>query len=62
VLGTNRAPLRKATVFLQPAQGPANQSLSATTGASGDFSITGIPPGRYTLAAEYTGYLRGNYG
>jgi protocatechuate 3,4-dioxygenase beta subunit len=67
ILGTNGLPLRKANVLLQP-QGPPSRGqampvpYSATSDPLGQFSFTGIEPGRYILTADDTGYLRGTYG
>src|ERR1019366_2002352 len=54
ILGTNGLPLRKANVLLQP-QGPPSRGqampvpYSATSDPLGQFSFTGIEPGRYIL-------------
>ena len=49
-----------ATVYLQSGLGPAipgRGTFSATTDSSGNFSIVGIEPGSYTLAAYRTGFI-----
>lgn len=59
-------PLRKATVTMNRQNGGplpqgARSSYSATTDASGHFSIAGIEPGTYRLNADHTGYLNMSY-
>ena len=49
-----------ATVYLQSGLGPAipgRGTFSATTDSAGNFSIVGIEPGSYTLAAYRTGFI-----
>ena len=49
-----------ATVYLQSGLGPAipgRGTFSATTDSAGNYSITGIEPGSYTVAAYRTGFL-----
>ena len=49
-----------ATVYLQSALGPAipgRGTFSATTDSAGNYSIVGIEPGSYTLAAYRTGFI-----
>jgi hypothetical protein len=45
-----RRPLPFASVFL------ANTTRGATTDAQGHYALTGVPAGRYELAATYLGY------
>lgn len=63
-------PVRQAnlTLTLQPGGlGSARPqgrppSYGATSDAQGKFGFTNLPPGRYQLAAEKSGYVRANYG
>lgn len=59
-------PLRKATISMNrqnssPLPSGARGNYSATTDASGHFSITGIEPGTYRVNANHTGYLGMQY-
>ena len=59
-------PLRKANVTLnRQSGGPlpqgARSNYSATTDASGHFSVTGIEPGTYRVNADHTGFLNMSY-
>src|ERR1700732_2409961 len=64
-------PLKKAMVRLQgnfvgslpPGGQPAMPaSYSSETDAAGHFVFEEVDPGRYTLSAERSGYVRGTYG
>jgi protocatechuate 3,4-dioxygenase beta subunit len=51
-------PLGKALVVLEDTSGQRDSRPSiTTTGPDGRFAMAGIPPGRYHLRAERTGYL-----
>lgn len=53
-------PLKKASVSIRrPERG---QPLFAMTDASGQFSLTGVEPGRYRMFAERNGFVRQEYG
>jgi len=51
-------PVRKATVQLA-GQG---QIYSAATDADGEFTIEGIPPGKYTVSVEHAGFVESGRG
>jgi protocatechuate 3,4-dioxygenase beta subunit len=56
-------PLKRANVVLMPAEPrPDHTPYSTATDAAGAFAVTGIPPGKYRLWAERTGYVRTEYG
>src|SRR5262245_6015688 len=55
---TGRA-VRRATVSIA---GPEGRRRTASTGESGEFSFTNLPPGPYTLTATRQGYLEVNFG
>ncbi len=55
------AGIQGATVYLQSAYGPAipgRGTFSATTDGSGNYVISGVEPGNYTLVSYKTGYSR----
>lgn len=60
-------PLTKAHIIINRVNrgGPmpmgSRNSYSATTDASGNFTVTGIEPGTYRLNADRTGFLSGQY-
>jgi protocatechuate 3,4-dioxygenase beta subunit len=54
-------PLKRARVFLRPAESFRTRHF-ATTDTSGRFLLKDIEPGRYRLAAERNGYVRQQYG
>jgi protocatechuate 3,4-dioxygenase beta subunit len=54
-------PLKKATVSLRGLSG-RGQPTSAVSDAAGQFSFTGVEPGRYRLFAERNGFVRQEYG
>src|SRR5580658_8881295 len=59
-------PLRKASITLNrqnggPVTPGTRSSYSATTDATGHFSVSGIEPGRYRVNADHTGYLNMQY-
>ena len=59
-------PLRKATITMNRQNGGplpqgARSNYSATTDASGRYSITGIEPGTYRVNADHTGFLNMSY-
>jgi len=66
------APLKKTMVRLNglnaPQQGPQGQQgrmptmLAKETDDQGNFSFTGLDPGRYNLSAQRTGFLHQSYG
>jgi protocatechuate 3,4-dioxygenase beta subunit len=63
-------PLRKVLVTLRPSGrggqggpgGPGAGGAAASSDNSGEFRITGVPPGTYTLTGERTGFVRAAYG
>ncbi len=56
-------PLKKVMLVLTPNQQRGDSTLySATSDASGQFTITNITPGSYRLSSERTGFVRGSYG
>lgn len=66
ILSTAGAPLKGASVRLQPSAQPRLGEPAATTyavetGDKGEFRIENVLPGRYRLNAELTGYVRGFY-
>jgi hypothetical protein len=64
VLSANTGePLKKAHVVLRPQSDGSNEHpLTATTDASGHFSIEKIPAGRYGLRVDRANYLDAQYG
>jgi Carboxypeptidase regulatory-like domain len=52
---TSGAPVRHARVSVTPADG-LRQVTSLFTGNNGQFSFTGLPAGKYWLAAEFRGH------
>ena len=54
-------PLKKAWLTLR-LEGTQSQSFSATTDATGRFTLKDIEPGRYRLSVERNGYVRQEYG
>lgn len=63
VNGITGEPIKRVNLMLMGAPPrPEASSYSATTDASGNFTMSNIPPGTYQLSAEKTGYVRGNYG
>jgi 5-hydroxyisourate hydrolase-like protein (transthyretin family) len=64
VLSANTGePLKKAHVVLHPQSDGSNEHpLTATTDASGHFSIEKIPAGRYDLTVDHANYLDTQYG
>jgi Carboxypeptidase regulatory-like domain len=59
-LGTNE-PLSKAVVTLNGTEG-RGQMYSASTSTDGRFLLDKIPPGKYRLAANRSGYVRYEFG
>src|SRR6188472_617653 len=59
-LGTNE-PLSKAVVTLNSTEG-RGQMYSASTSSDGRFLLDKIPPGKYRLAANRSGYVRYEFG
>ena len=59
-LGTNE-PLSKAVVTLSSTEG-RGQMYSASTSTDGRFLLDKIPPGKYRLAANRSGYVRYEFG
>jgi 5-hydroxyisourate hydrolase-like protein (transthyretin family) len=62
----NGTPLRKATVNITrqnggPMAAGSKSNYSATTDASGHYSIVGIEPGTYRVDANHTGFLDMEY-
>src|SRR5437868_7244464 len=60
-------PLGKASLTLRRVDSPqgapgAVRSLSASSNASGKFSIVNIEPGKYRLSATRTGFVNAEYG
>jgi len=55
------APLPKATVTLI-AEGRGSDTLSVRTNSSGVFEFAEVPPGRYRLRADRTGFVGETYG
>ena len=55
-----RAPLSGASVTVRAENGRITES--ATTDADGRYALTGLPAGRYTVAARKGGYLSLQYG
>jgi len=64
VLSANTGePLKKAHVVLHPQSDASNDHpLTATTDASGHFSVDKIPAGRYGLTVDHANYLDTQYG
>lgn len=56
-----REPLKNARVVLQTVEWH-DPPLGTLTDAAGRFSLREVPPGRYTLSVERTGYVRQEYG
>jgi hypothetical protein len=54
-------PVRKAQVALRPVGSSSAQPLGAYSDSGGRFSITGIPPGRYTMSASRAGFVAAGY-
>jgi len=59
-LGTNE-PLSKAVVTLNSTEG-RGQMYSASTSTDGRFLLDKIPPGKYRMAANRSGYVRYEFG
>ena len=59
VAGANQMPLHRVRLALN---GPGQNLPSGVTDTRGEFEITGIPPGTYTLTAARAGYLTVQYG
>jgi hypothetical protein len=57
VLDSSGEPLPGATVTLQGPTGPR----SAVSGSTGMFLFNGVPPGRYTIRGELTGFSPSQY-
>ena len=56
-------PLPKATVTITPeAPGGGGASMSVRTNSSGVYEFPEMPPGRYRLRAQRTGYVTETYG
>jgi len=55
-------PLRKVFLTLRPSGRGGGGQASATSDNSGNFRITGVQPGTYTLTGDRTGFVRGAYG
>jgi hypothetical protein len=60
-------PLRRTLVYLRrivTSPGTINESVSKTafTDAAGVFKLDGVPPGKYHLSAERSGFITANYG
>src|SRR6266446_4629229 len=72
VVSLSGEPLRKATLHLRAAPGPAAPGIVNTPGqtsnysvpsdATGNFHFDGIEPGRYLLLAERSGFVSQSYG
>jgi len=60
ILDSSGAPVKRAVVTLQGETENARRG-TAMTGDDGSFVIPELPKGRYWIAAEKTGYLRGSY-
>src|ERR687888_459143 len=60
-LGSNE-PLSKAVVTLSSTDGGRGQMYSASTSTDGRFLLDKIPPGKYRLAANRSGYVRYEFG
>jgi len=57
-------PLRRATVALEQvkyADGSTESVGDTTTGDNGEFSFSDLPPARYRLQAEKSGYVAGHF-
>ena len=52
----------KITLRRMDLQGPARNSYGGTSDTTGKFTITGVEPGRYRLAASRTGFVDVDYG
>lgn len=55
-----RAPVRRATVMVTPEAGGSGRT--AVTNDAGQFAVTGLPAGRYTVTASKGAYLPAAYG
>ena len=55
-------PVSKATVTISPFSGGRNQSYTATTTSSGQFSFQNLDPGQYRLSVTRNGYVRMYFG
>src|SRR6266446_924368 len=72
VISLSGEPLRKATLHLRAAPGPAapgivnapgqTSNYSVPSDASGNFHFEGVEPGRYLLFADRSGYVQQFYG
>jgi len=54
VLAAGGVPVTEATVMITASPGP-HPDIAALTGAGGEFSFRGLPPGEYTLLANAPG-------
>jgi hypothetical protein len=52
----------RATVLLNAVEGASPFTLTATTDASGKFSFSSVPPGRYRVLAAREGYVTSEFG
>src|SRR3954470_16437046 len=69
VNSATREPVSRAVVYAraQPGigeirGGQRSFGASATTDATGRFALAGLPPGRYNITAERSGFITSNYG
>lgn len=60
---TTGQPLKRASVTMYPAEpGPDMVPLTTVTDAEGVFAMAEIPPGKYRLSVERTGFVRAEFG
>lgn len=59
-----KEPVSRAVVYARAQAGGGQRSAgaTATTDATGRFALAGLPPGRYNITAERSGFITSNYG
>jgi hypothetical protein len=62
VTAAEGSPVKSARVALMPDHSRSHEQLyAATTDNDGQFTIKGIPPGRYRFLASHSGFVQQHY-